>query len=215
VNHTYNSSIDTRIKISSFTIQNARTGIYVYSDNNTINDNIIQNITQGNYPRGIFVAFASNNSIYGNVIRKNDYGIVVWRYHTLNNKIENNFIENNSYGILIKDQVRNTIISHNTIINNVDYGISAEWCFNTVVEKNNIYKNHPNANFIVFFEEGSLSQSKITWNGNYWGKIVLRHKFIFGGLGYYFPSYPYYYHFNWLNFDWFPAKEPYDIPGMS
>ena len=51
-----------------------------------------------------------------------------------------------------------------------------------------------------------------TWEGNYWGRSRLFPKFIFGMLciippdlyseGLYIP---------WVNIDWNPAKEPYDI----
>ena len=46
------------------------------------------------------------------------------------------------------------------------------------------------------------------WNSNYWGRIRLLPKPIFGrlemhGLAYNIP---------WVQFDWHPAREPYDIP---
>jgi len=216
IDNTISGSDDTHIKISGLTIQNASVGIYVYTDNNTINDNIIQNNVLGDLPRGIFIAIANNNSIYGNVIRKNEYGIYVWKYPK-NTKIEQNLIENNSYGILVEGVAENTFISKNTIINNVGYGVSIRKCYYTIVEKNNIYKNHRDALFVVHAHHHDLYKFETTWNENYWGKIKLQSKIILGTL-----EIPYYswpgedcLRFIWLNFDWHPAKEPYDIRGMS
>ncbi|MBE3120632.1 MAG: right-handed parallel beta-helix repeat-containing protein [Thermoplasmata archaeon] len=202
------------IEINGFTIQNASAGIEIFSHNNTISGNIIQNNVYG-----IVIGWASNNLIYGNVIRKNSFGISTLGGDTWNNKIERNIIENNSYGITIRDYAEDTFIQNNTIINNSETGISVNGYRNTVVEKNNIFGNNLNAFFIIDFDSLLRRPREITWSKNYWGKTPLRHMIIFGNLKRY-PFYqpppphpPQYILYNWLNFDWHPAQEPYDIGG--
>jgi hypothetical protein len=152
------------------------------------------------------------------VIKKNSFGIFTLGSDVWNNVIERNIIEDNSYGLDIKDAADHTLIHYNNIINNSIYGIVINCCFNTVVEKNNIFGNHQNANFVIFFEIDGFS--KITWNRNYWGTSHLLPKIILGKLEVYAlfqpmpPADPRYVYFNWLKFDWRPALKPYDIPGM-
>jgi len=206
--------------LSGFTIQNATIGISIYSENNIITDNIIQNNTMGQSPKGIFIAFADNNSISRNVIRKNNNGIVIWNFNAENNKIEQNRIENNSYGILVEGSADNTFISENTIIHNLEYGIFINICFHTVVEKNNIYQNHHDASFVVAPNDFSLSLTRITWKRNYWGDTPIGPKIIFGELKIYSPFQPYpqdpqFMYLKWLNIEWIHAKKPYDIVEMT
>jgi parallel beta-helix repeat protein len=198
------------IEINGFTIQNASAGIEIFSHNNTISGNIIQNNVYG-----IVIGWASNNLIYGNVIRKNSFGIFTLGNHVWNNIIERNIIEDNSYGLDIKEVADHTLIHYNNIINNSIYGIVINCCYNTVVEKNNIFGNHQNANFVIFFEIDGFS--KITWNRNYWGTSHLLPKIIQGKLEVYAlfqpmpPADPLYVYYNWLKFDRHPALKPYDI----
>jgi parallel beta-helix repeat protein len=206
------------IKISRFTIQNASVGVYIYnSDYNIINDNIIQNNVLGRLPQGIVIGFSNNNSIYGNVIRNNEYGIYIWKYPK-NNKIEQNLIENNSYGIKLVGITENTFISKNTIINNFEYGVCIYYCYYTIVEKNNIYKNHRDAFFVKPLSHFDFFKYRTFWNENFWGNIQLQHKIIVGTLEITLPFSVLWeddtINLNWLNFDWHPAQGPYDIPEM-
>jgi parallel beta-helix repeat protein len=204
------------IEINGFTIQNASAGIKIFSHNNTISGNIIQNNVYG-----IVIGWARNNLIYGNVIRKNSFGISTLGGDTWNNIIERNIIEENSYGLNIKEVADHTIVHYNTIINNSDYGIVVNSCHNTVVEKNNIFGNHQNAFFIIYFNSlKDWPEDKITWSKNYWGKTPLRHMTIHGLMEIYIifgqpppPHDPIWHDIKWLNFDWQPAQEPYDIGG--
>lgn len=203
------------IEINGFTIQNASAGIEIFSShNNTISGNIIQNNIYG-----IAIGWARNNLIYGNVIRKNSFGIFTLGSDVWNNIIERNIIEDNSYGLNIKEAADHTLIHYNTIINNSIYGIVVNCCYNTVVEKNNIYKNHQNANFVIFFDIDGLS--KITWNRNYWGTSQLLPKIILGKLEVYAlfqpmpPADPRFVYYNWLKLDRHPAQEPYNISEMN
>ena len=61
-----------------------------------------------------------------------------------------------------------------------------------------------------FFLSYSKSNSINTWNENYWERPRLLPKLIFGKKMSSEQLFP-----RWINIDWHPAKEPYDIPGMS
>ena len=125
----------------------------------------------------------------------------------------------NGKGLIVYQNhwVDHTFIHYNTIINNSEYGIVVTRGHTTVVEKNNIFGNHQNAYFEIYlFTLEGWPKDKITWRENYWGKISLRHKIICGKLFIDVPSpvpnVENYIIFRWLNIDWHPALEPYDIP---
>jgi parallel beta-helix repeat protein len=120
--------------------------------------------------------------------------------------INNNIIANNggilhTYGgLFICNCINGIRIVDNTIISNDKYGIYFDSSRNNQVIDNNFINNTNNAQFI-----GRVSLWN-EWVGNYWDNwIGLGPKIIRGKL-IVFP---------WYNFDWHPAKEPYDIPGMS
>ena len=203
------------IELNGFTIQNASDGgIFCYSYNNTISGNIIQNNNMG-----ILLTGASNNLIYENVIRKNSYGIFIFgNPHdspVWNNIIEGNIIEDNSYGLDIKGNARNTFIQNNTIMNNTDYGIFVNFCYNTVIEKNNFIGNHPHADFVFGGYFYDLTGKQITWRRNYWENPRLLPKIILGTLEIDlftdFNGELVYFRLPWIGIDWQPAQEPYHI----
>ena len=133
----------------------------------------------------------------------------------------NRIHSNNVSGILIRGS-RNNYVSRNTITNN-DWGIlisgngiifqSLLSGFNKITE-NNFMENTHNANF-----QGSILNR---WMGNYWddnNNLVVYP--IHGKLEFMIRSF---YPFTpplvnievpWINFDWRPAQEPYDIGGNS
>ena len=91
------SSNSNWVNISKFTIQNAgyqryMDGIDINSDYNSIFNNIIKNSRNG-----ISIEFWGHNcKIYGNTIRENAFGILIYSVIPNNNIItQNNFIENN------------------------------------------------------------------------------------------------------------------------
>ena len=166
-----NLSVD-RVTINGFTIKNSGdeyftdAGITIYSNFNTIKNNIISNnengiylldsefntindniITSNNY-EGIFL-WSSNNTISGNNISSNrNYGIRI--LDCKNNMIINNIIKRNGYwgdwiwsgsGVDISNSSSNTI-SSNEISKNCLFGIFLSHHSNYNIIKGNKITNH-------------------------------------------------------------------------
>ena len=98
--------------------------------------------------------------------------------------------------------VSNNRICDNHIENNIMYGIRFEnISTNNMVERNNFINNTPrNAFFIIPFSTTNK------WNNNYWNKERIFPYPIFGLIQMGIILLP------WINFDWHPAEEPYNIP---
>lgn len=227
------------VTVSGFTIQNYGNGsnnvtslIFIQSDYNVISGNIIiGNIWCGIYiffseystisgniigeglAFGIALADGINNNISGNIIKGCKVGIQILWYSN-NNSIFGNIITNNTWGILTGTFCINDVISLNNISYNKMYGIIAMNCFNYKITKNNFIGNLINARFAYFllgaftsgFEYKVLRdiRSTIKWDGNYWNKPRSLPKPISGRLP---PSGA----IPWVQFDWNPAQEPYEI----
>jgi len=176
-------------------------------ENNSISHNIIS------CSHGIVISYGKNNNISGNVIKDCVIGInLAWISD--NNSIYGNTLTNNSVSIAVSGFFCiNGVIS----LNNISYnyiGIFVINCLNYKITKNNFISNFINVRFAYIlrailsygFQLKSLRdiQSTITWDGNYWNKPRNFPKPIFGRLGPY-SLIP------WINFDWNPAQEPYDI----
>jgi len=156
---------------------------------------------------------SNNNNIRGNTIWNNGQGIYL---NGDNNKIKDNTISsNNKGGISLRGRI-NTIIG-NTISNNYyaiylsegnlpfPYTRYPRISFN-IIFKNNFIDNEQDANFV-----NSLLN---LWWRNYWNEPRLLPKPIIGVLYFRFGGRISYIDFtiSWRpQFDWFPAKEPYDI----
>jgi parallel beta-helix repeat protein len=173
-------------------------GVWLYkSSYNIISDNII---SDGEI-YGLGLCFWSTDTIVnGNTISNNKIKGIVGRY-VYNNEIYENIIENNGYGIHFMNAVSNNRIHDNHIEDNTMYGI----CFenistNNMIERNNFMNNTPrNAFFITPFSTTNK------WDNNYWDKGRIFPYPIFGKIQIGIIQLP------WMNFDWHPAKEPYDI----
>ncbi len=222
------------LNVSGFTIRNSgyyEEGIWITNmDDPITNVNIYDNIiTQNN--DGIRNINGVDCHIFNNIITENRYrglelGDSKQRTYATNNIITNNLvgiytaseklstiqmnqIEGNEVGIRLCVENRATITKNNFIDNVLDVDITGTFSPLGYVL------------WILFF--GRLIKSK--WYGNYWDKwntnlpkpiiglievelVIPRSgdNYIYIPLGFY-PSN--------LRFDWFPAQEPYDIPGMS
>ena len=100
------------IRIEGFTITGGGYGIFLWSDNNSISNNII---SSNNYD-GIFLWGSDGNNISNNIIRSNNDGIFL--DHSNNNSISNNNISSNNFdgiGLVLSN---NNIIYLNNFINN-------------------------------------------------------------------------------------------------
>ncbi len=225
------------VVLSGFTIQNYdnRSGsvtglITIQSDYNVISDNIILGgiawigveISESEYntissniitcSHGIYISFGKNNNISGNIIKDCNTGIQISWYSNNNSIIQNNLI-NNTWGITTGFFCINDVISFNNISYSY-YGLIANNCFNYKITNNNFMKNFVNARY-SYLIIGALSfgseykslrdiRSTIKWDGNYWDRPRIFPKPILGRLP---PSG----FIPWVQFDWHPASEPYDI----
>jgi parallel beta-helix repeat protein len=132
------------VLMKGFTIRNSTNtagdplsgaGVLVRSNNNTINENILEN----NYRSGIKVLGGYNNSITNNSIYSNFEGILVSDSHL--NKIESNRInKNNDAGIFIKGTSEQNSVKYNIIDNN-SRGIFLTDAGNNDITKNTVFKN--------------------------------------------------------------------------
>ena len=201
------------IKISGFTLLGKITSIYLRSShNNTVTDNKIQdsffgffidssyrNIIENNTLiknfMGFFLGMGILNIIKHNKIINNDIGIFL--AVAIQNKILGNEISNNKFGIILLESMFNEI-EYNNISNNKIIGLMMRrFSIGNQIQYNNFIKNLISVN--------SKRCLKNNWNYNYWDRFRLLPKPIFGRLGK-LGLIP------WINFDWHPAKEPYDTP---
>jgi parallel beta-helix repeat protein len=188
-------------------------GLTVYADNSLIVDNIIK----GNTAYGMYIK-ADNVTILRNVIdsTRNDgsaCGIFI-DAETNHIQVQHNLINENDYGILcfaVED--RDSSIELNTFSNN-SHGMSTDLCARVNIVRNNFIGKGTYAYF-----GGSWWFKANHWAGNYWadhhgkgpraipGKALV----LVIPLGYYYGNWCLY--SRWLNFDWHPAQQPYDIGG--
>ena len=207
-----------------------RTNFATISDNNIISNNHIginlrdssNNIITGNTIswnnwEGIFLIDSSSNIITGNTISSNNFdGINLWDGSNSNIITDNIITSNNEDGIDIHGSSNvitgNTITSSynngiilrgdsniitGNIISNNEYGIYLDNASINTILKNNILDNERDA----IFRNSFLNR----WKQNYWDRTRILPKLIFGKI----TIGPIW--MTWINIDWFPAQEPYDI----
>lgn len=186
------------VNISGFKIINtSRAGINLNSntsDNVNISHNVFSDNAHGIHP----YYYHKNLIISDNMFINNTNGFTI--VGCTNAEIYQNIFIGNNWGMSVYLSSFCTIY-HNHIVGSKNCGIRlyGESRFNTIHE-NNFINNSRNAYFFLF---SPLNK----WDGNYWNEPRTTPVPIFGSVGLVFPS--------WINFDWHPAKEPYDISGMS
>ncbi len=180
------SSSNNTISDNNINLNNG-SGIALYhSNNNTISSNNISNNKLG-------MSLESKNNFSGNYILNNTVGITLGSKNT----VSGNNILNNKFGINIVGH--NNIIKENNIQDNDIIGLLLSSANYNLIESNNFIENRIQASYKNCEEN--------TWDENYWDNWIgikinmsIFQKFpkiIFGILG--------------INFDWHPAKEPYEI----
>ena len=187
-----------KVTISDNTIINhAFIGIQLQTSSyDVISGNRIEN----NGGQGIELSLSSNhNSILNNSIINNaKEAILVGGITSTENTIEGNNISNNQIGIRFTSAGSNTIRSNN-IQGSTMEGVLLQSSNENAIEKNNFIQNKRQAAFKL--------SSRNSWDANYWSNWIgfkltqpLFQKFpkVIGGL-------------LRLNFDWHPAKLPYNI----
>jgi parallel beta-helix repeat protein len=144
-----------------------------------------------------FVDGSNYNTISGNVISDVETGILCWNSN--HNTITGNKISRCSYfGIDIASSDYN-IVEGNSIENNT-VGVQNYGSLGCRIKKNNFIDNQYQAQFIYGIPRFIGLTNR--WRGNYWNESRSSPYPILGGYSFFFP---------WIQFDWFPAKKPYDI----
>jgi len=168
------------------------------------NNTIIQNTIDKNYAGISLWPESMKNEISHNIIQNQEYsGVGIWSTAN-NNIIDHNYINNNSlYGILIT-RAQGTVIMNNTIQGSND-GVRFDMANKTIIRFNNFIENNNSA----FFENSSWNR----WKQNYWDDHPWRWPKCIKGL----MRIPWNKSIviHWINLDWFPETEPYDIPIFS
>ncbi len=185
--------------------------IFLRRGYNTIANNLIIN----NERRGIDL-IGINNTVYRNIISQNPNGIELGM--AVENNISNNFISDNEYGIFIYASY-NSIIYNNNISLNEKLGILIFMTSSDKILQNNFIANGQNAYFNqpliarvwAFKKFLSFPIRRSIWDRNFWDRPRLMPYKIPGLISLIRGNIEAPYIFNIYQFDWRPAKEPYDI----
>jgi parallel beta-helix repeat protein len=168
--------------------------IYVKGSNNKIINN---SISYSAMRQGILLRDpCSNCLVSGNVISDVEDGILLWDSN--HNTITNNKIRRcRDFGIDIASGEYNTV-EGNTLEDNT-VGVQIYHSLGSRIKNNNFINNQLQAYFVYGITIFWCHTNR--WNGNYWNSSRTLPYPIWGAR-IFFP---------WVQFDWRPAKEPYDI----
>jgi len=166
--------------------------IYVKGSNTKIINNTIHHSSMR---QGICLRDPSNNNtVRSNLISDCDTGILTWGSGY--NLIEGNTVQYcDGYGIDIAGY-DNNIIRYNTV-SNCWMGLELS-SIDSIVSNNNFMDNEIHASGFNNRFSWLISNK---WTGNYWGR----------GRILPYPIFCQVFIFPWIQFDWRPAQEPYDI----
>lgn len=222
-----------RCTVKGFELANSDCGISLYdSANNTIVNNTVLSCYTGveikDFSSGLYSECSCNNIVENNTIVDCIKGIQI--DYASNNIIRRNMIKDCHWGISTEG-IRDTIIYSNRFLSNGDYDLWGEpyggsilidFSFNNIIEKNhfedNIYGVPISASFLTVVRKNNFIDNEehhatfllsltTTWNNNFWGKERILPQPIFGMIGMRRSGIP----ISWVQFDWHPAREPYDI----
>lgn len=175
--------------IDNVTINKTDGAIYVLSSSNIeiLNSKISDNLI------GVFLQNSDNVVISSNFIINNNW-TGLWLYESDESSILNNFIDGNIDGLMSFSSSKNNIKSNN-FTNNVLGTTFLSSSKNNKIRKNNFIENNANA-----FDKCRNQYLNIYWDD------LKGHNRLFGRLRLYnVPGRLF------MNIDWFPAKEAYDI----
>jgi len=194
-------------------------GIYLsQADYNNISNNIITDNKKLLLGGGIHISDSTGNIVTNNFISNNRYsGIDI--YESKNNTISNNHIKNNKgCGIWVVESSSNNITKNEIFRNR--RGIALFDSIENKITQNNFIFNIISAHFSV---TKLKNFNKNTWDGNYWNRPRLLPYVIHGAwspdlypilwlfLRIFFEKLPAFIVIPLLNFDFNPAKTPYEI----
>ena len=186
-------SLDSNVTIRNNIIQNNDVGIflnYAYEDSwNIVNDNFVLNNRAGMY-----IHWANNNEITGNIIKMNAGDGIEMECSQYSTLTDNLISGNGECGLYLIDSSNGNTIKGINIIANNSIGVKLDSSHINIITGNNFINNSEQAYFINSF----LNR----WNRNYWDdwpKLITR--MIQGNIGQR--------EIRWVNFDWFPYRQPY------
>ena len=179
-------------------------GIYFYRCRDTLISNNSFNSNEG----GLAMTWSESNTISKNYFFSNQNAISLdssWYNDIIANRIENirGMWGYFHIGIELTDDSSRNIIEKN-FISHCRFGVFLSRAWDTMISMNTFMNNIVHARF---FSDNILPSNH--WDQNYWGRPRVLPKPIFGVKSIY-NIYP-----GFFEFDWHPAQEPYDIPGMS
>jgi len=182
-------------------------GIYISSSNN---NKILYNVVSSNSDTGMDLSYANDFTVIGNVITNNgggydfEGGIVISTIDTA--ILSDNIISHNDPVGFYTIGFRNYDLKNNHISENVQIGIYSNFDEYCNISRNNIVRN---GNYNAVFESTIINCSTVKWSENYWRLSlgILPHRII--GVVYLLNIFLF--RVPWFNFDWNPAKAPYDI----
>jgi parallel beta-helix repeat protein len=165
---------------------------------------IVQNTMVDNYAGVSLWPGAIDNEIARNLIYGQEYsGIGIWPGAD-NNSIHNNVLSNNSLYGFIMTKADNNVIMFNTIQGSNE-GMRLSMANKSLFQCNNFISNNRSA----YFENSSLNR----WKQNYWDDHISRWPKCIHGL----MRIPWNKTIviRWINLDWHPAQQPYNIPVLE
>jgi parallel beta-helix repeat protein len=192
--------------------------------------------TQDRYISGITLEGGCyNTTILGNIISNASYAGIIVLKGCNNTKIIGNYIHSNEYYGIRAQQCNNIFIERNMISNNRLIGIAIVTCKNAFITRNSC-EHHKNSGVGIsdsacihvtsnnFMNNGIIGHFSynfgkeyanilpdIIWAGNFWDRPRITPKLIFGTITFQKDAKSCILIFPWVNVDWNPAKEPYDI----
>lgn len=165
----------------------------------------VRNATFSNTDFMMVMVFCSNCLIENSTFKNNDGELSL--LDSNNNVLQFNNMSDNFHGILLDYYSSNNKILYNHISRNLYCGVICEYFSNkNLIKHNNFIENNAGNAFLI-------QSYKNKWKNNYWDNWVgVKYKFIK-----FLPKIitgKHFEHFSFtllLNFDWHPAKEPYEI----
>jgi parallel beta-helix repeat protein len=185
-------------------------GITLEADcsNTTISGNYISNAS---YAGIIILAGCNNTKISSNNIYFNDICGIEANYCN-NTYIGNNIISNNKIKGIVINNCKKTHIYRNSCENNNRGVVKISDSTNSLVESNNFINKGLIGCFGYNLGEGFQNKiTKIKWKNNYWNRPRLFPKLILGSIVFQKNPQSPIIIIPWINFDWNPAKVPYNI----
>ena len=153
-------------------------------------------------------------TVGNNVIHNNDWGMEFSAFHFSHVTVDNNTFLNDNVGLDLNYGMYGSVFEHN-IFHDCGNALNLYICQGLTFQHNNLTDNSRaiysaeskadliSQNNLIGNHRNVLSLlSRDTWRGNYWDEPLSHPKLILGILPF-------------IQFDWHPAQQPYDIPGIS